>query len=111
MDNAKFITAREQTLARVYEECERCSCSACEEYRRVCAPAYAENMKIRDAARAEYAKACASALSMKFAASSAALGCGALALMATCPKNRATGSMAQKSVGAPDSFMLLVSIV
>jgi hypothetical protein len=45
----------------------------------------------------------ASRLSMKFAASCAALGSGACALMPTEPKNSATGSSAQNSIGAPAS--------
>src|SRR5262249_25281835 len=51
----------------------------------------------------------ASRLSMKFAPSKAALGCGACELTPTEPKNSATGSSAQKSMAAPDNCTLTVS--
>src|SRR5262245_40419563 len=51
----------------------------------------------------------ASRLSMKFAPSKAALGCGACELTPTEPKNSATGSSAQKSMAAQDNCTLTVS--
>ena len=51
-----------------------------------------------------------SRLSMKLAASRAALGCGALALIETCPNISVTGSSGKTSIGPPASFTFIVRL-